>query len=74
MIKHSPYQKAVQEASKYMVLPYLVPTPDVGRMVKQFTEMLQKKQLFLSELAKAETACEDYEIALHCYLGDAEVE
>ncbi|KAI6002499.1 hypothetical protein EDC04DRAFT_2611880 [Pisolithus marmoratus] len=74
MIKLSPYQKAVKEASKYVVLPYLVPTPDVGSMAKQFIETLQTKQFLLTELAKTERAFEDYEIALHCYLSDAEVE
>ncbi|KAI5989841.1 hypothetical protein EDC04DRAFT_2614270 [Pisolithus marmoratus] len=74
MIKLSPYQKAVKEASKYMVLPYLVPTPDVGSMAKQFIETLQKKQFLLTELAKTERAFKDYEIALCCYLGNTEVE
>ncbi|KAI5992628.1 hypothetical protein EDC04DRAFT_2613602 [Pisolithus marmoratus] len=74
MIKLSPYQKAVKEASKYAVLPYLVPTPDVGSMAKWFMETLQKKQFLLTELAKTERAFEDYEIALCRYLSDTEVE
>ncbi|KAI5996086.1 hypothetical protein EDC04DRAFT_2612859 [Pisolithus marmoratus] len=41
MIKLSPYQKAVKEASKYVVLPYLVPTPDVGSMAKHDAEVEQ---------------------------------
>lgn len=73
-IQPSEYQEVVREASKYTVLPYLVPTPDAGSMAKNFIELLQKKLIFLKELANAEAACEDYEMALRRYLGDAAVE
>ncbi|KAI6019113.1 hypothetical protein EDC04DRAFT_2607631 [Pisolithus marmoratus] len=65
MIELSEYQKAVKEAGKYMVLPYLIPTPDVGGTVKRFMEVLQKKQVFLAELADIKATCEDCETALH---------
>ncbi|KIK25265.1 hypothetical protein PISMIDRAFT_9648 [Pisolithus microcarpus 441] len=65
MIELSEYQKAVKEAGKYMVLPYLILTPDVGGTVKKFIEVLQKKQVFLAELADIEGTCEDCETALH---------
>ncbi|KAI6039583.1 hypothetical protein EDC04DRAFT_2603124 [Pisolithus marmoratus] len=65
MIELSECQKVVKEAGKYMVLPYLIPTPDVGGMVKRFMEVLQKKQVFLAELADIEATCEGYETALH---------
>ncbi|KIK18450.1 hypothetical protein PISMIDRAFT_14360 [Pisolithus microcarpus 441] len=70
----SEYQKALQEASKYVMLPYFVPPPNVGVMVDNFTEMLRKKEVFLTELADIQFACKDYETALRQYLGDAEVE
>ncbi|KAI6024502.1 hypothetical protein EDC04DRAFT_251128 [Pisolithus marmoratus] len=73
-IQLSRYQEVVKEASKYTVLPYLVPTPDAGSMAKEFIGLLQKKQVFLAELANTEAACEDYELALRRYLGDAAVE
>lgn len=74
IIRLSDYQKAVKEASKYMAWPYLMPTPNVGSMTEKFIEVLRKKQVFLTELADTEFACEDYETALRRYLGDAEVD
>lgn len=47
-----------------MVWPYLMPTPNVGSMTEKFIEVLRKKQVFLTELADTEFACEDYETAL----------
>ncbi|KAI5986458.1 hypothetical protein EDC04DRAFT_2615086 [Pisolithus marmoratus] len=43
MIKLSPYQKAVSEGGKQIwVLPYLVPTPDVGSMAKHDAERVEQ--------------------------------
>jgi len=68
----SEYQKAIQEASKYMVLPY-IPQPDPKLLCSQYVEALENKKIYLTGLANAEQRCHELEKVVQRFLGDAEV-
>ncbi|KAF9241870.1 hypothetical protein BU15DRAFT_60764 [Melanogaster broomeanus] len=68
----SEYQKAIQEASKHMVLPY-IPQPDPKLLCSQYVEALENKKIYLTGLANAEQRCHELEKVVQRFLGDAEV-